>query len=421
MSMTGATQMTRIQLPYPHKGQQSVIKSAKRHNWLSAGRRWRKTSMLATVIMIEAAINKRGDYMWAAPTFDQTRIGMVETRRAIGGIADFNLSRMVATLPNSSRIFFRSLDDPDNARGYTLDGICIDECADIKLAAWYEVLRPTLIDTGGWSWGIGTPKGRNWFFVEHMRAALSDESMSWQAPTVGCRLVDGQLIRSPHPLENPHVAFEEIERLFAIMPERAFRQEILAEFLDNEGVVFRNITECTNENPGNPDDHKGHYIVIGGDWGQKVDYTCFSVGCADCRKELEIDRFKQIDYETQKGRLKALVERWQPNAVWLELNSIGLPIFQSLEADGLASLVGFDTTATSKPRMIQNLQLAFERKEWGFIDDPTWRGELEAFEQTISAHTGRSAYRAPDGMHDDTVMSRGIMVWAATNRVSLFL
>jgi len=141
MLTTGATQTQRIKLPYPHDGQKSVMRSAKRHNWLSAGRRWRKTSMLATIIMVESAIITKGDYMWCAPTFDQVRIGMTEARKACGSLVDFNLSRMMASFPNGSRIFYRSLDDPDNARGYTLAGVGIDECADVKPEAWYEVLR----------------------------------------------------------------------------------------------------------------------------------------------------------------------------------------------------------------------------------------------------------------------------------------
>ncbi len=46
--------------------------------------------------------------------------------------------------------------------GETADGVIIDECADVVEPAWYEVLRPMLVDTGGWLWAIGTPKGRNW-------------------------------------------------------------------------------------------------------------------------------------------------------------------------------------------------------------------------------------------------------------------
>ena len=83
-----ATPNQRIKLPYPHPGQQHVRQHARRFNWLSAGRRWRKTT-LAMSIAIEAAISG-GDYIWGAPTFDQVRIGFAESRRALGGVADFN-------------------------------------------------------------------------------------------------------------------------------------------------------------------------------------------------------------------------------------------------------------------------------------------------------------------------------------------
>ena len=34
--------------------------------------------------------------------------------------------------------------------------------------------------------------------------------------------------------------------------------------------------------------------------------------------------------------------------------------------------------------------------------------ELEAYERKVSATTGRSAYSAPEGLHDDTVMARAL-------------
>lgn len=410
--MIGEAQTAKIRLPYPHAGQQAVIKSAKRHNWLSAGRRWRKTSMLATTIMIEQAITTKGDYMWCAPTFDQVRIGMTEARRACGGLVDFNLSRMLATFPNKSRIFYRSLDDPDNARGYTLNGVGIDECADVKSEAWYEVLRPTLIDTNGWSWGIGTPKGRNWFFREHMAAMNHDNAMAWQAPTVGAEIIDGRLIRKPHLLENPFVEFDEIVRLFETMPQQTFRQEILAEFIENEGSVFRNIKACMNAPTTTPEAHRGHTLIAGIDWGRQSDFTTISIGCRDCKREVAKDRFNQIDYVVQRDRLKAIYERWRPQSILCELNSIGQPNFEMLQRDGLP-VVGFTTTASTKPPLIENLALALERAEWQFQQDAVWTMELEAYERTVSSVTGRSSYNAPDGAHDDTVISRALMVWQA--------
>jgi len=368
--------------------------------------------MLATIIMIEQAVTIRGDYMWCAPTFDQVRIGMTEARRACGGLVDFNLSRMLATFPNKSRIFYRSLDDPDNARGYTLNGVGIDECADVKSEAWYEVLRPTLIDTNGWSWGIGTPKGRNWFFREHMAAMNHDNAMAWQAPTVGAEIIDGVLIRKPHPLENPFVEFDEIVRLFETMPQQTFKQEILAEFIENEGSVFRNITACMNAPITTPEAHAGHTLIAGIDWGKQSDFTTISIGCRDCKCEVARDRFNQIDYVVQRDRLKAIYERWRPQAILCELNSIGQPNFEMLQRDGLP-VMGFTTTASTKPPLIENLALALERTEWQFQPDPVWTMELEAYERTVSGATGRSSYSAPDGAHDDTVISRALMVWQA--------
>lgn len=368
--------------------------------------------MLATTIMVQEAIAIRGDYMWCAPTFDQVRIGMTEARRACGGLVDFNLSRMLATFPNKSRIFYRSLDDPDNARGYTLNGVGIDECADVKSEAWYEVLRPTLIDTNGWSWGIGTPKGRNWFFREHMAAMNHDNAMAWQAPTIGAEVVDGQLIRKPHPLENPFVEFDEIVRLFETMPQQTFRQEILAEFIENEGSVFRNIAACMNAHAATPEAHRGHTLIAGIDWGRQSDFTTISIGCRDCKCEVAKDRFNQIDYVFQRDRIKALYERWRPQAILCELNSIGQPNFEMLQRDGLP-VEGFTTTASTKPPLIENLALALERTEWQFQQDAVWTLELEAYERTVSPATGRSSYNAPSGGHDDTVISRALMVWQA--------
>jgi len=74
---------------------------------------------------------------------------------------------------------------------------------------------------------------------------------------------------------------------------------------------------------------------------------------------------------------------------------------------------GFQTTATSKPRLIESLALAFEKEEFQFQDDPIWTGELEAYERKVSLTTGRSSYSAPTGMHDDTVIARALMLKAA--------
>ena len=132
------------------------------------------------------------------------------------------------------------------------------------------MLRPMLIDTQGWAWLLGTPQGLNWFHQEHQAAAGGGRpgSAAWSAPTLGVRVAPdgGGLERAPHPLENPHVPFEEIAELWRTMPERAFRQEILGEFVATEGAVFRRVTEAAVLEPQAPS--RATPTWSGVDWGR---------------------------------------------------------------------------------------------------------------------------------------------------------
>jgi hypothetical protein len=61
-------------------------------------------------------------------------------------------------------------DNPDALRGLYLDGVVLDEYADMDPRVWSEVIRPALADRQGWAVFIGTPKGRNAFFELWRRA-----------------------------------------------------------------------------------------------------------------------------------------------------------------------------------------------------------------------------------------------------------
>jgi hypothetical protein len=216
-------------------------------------------------------------------------------------------------------------------------------------------------------------------------------------------------------LENPDIPFSEIVRLFETEPRRTFQQEILAQFLEADNSVFRNIAACITSSIPERAAHVGHRLVMGVDWGKHNDYTALSVGCADCKVELARDRFNQIDYAIQRARLGVLAESWAVTNILAESNAMGEPIIEQLQRDGLP-VRGFVTSATSKPPLIENLALVFERAEWQFQADPVWTSELEAYERKVTATTGRSTYSAPEGVHDDTVMARALMCWEASQR-----
>jgi len=283
-------------------------------------------------VAVEAAV-KGAAVLWGAPTFDQVRIGWNETRHAAGDVAQFHQSTMTATFPTGGTITFRSLDDPDNARGHTADGVIIDEAGDVVERAWYEVMRPMLIDTNGWAWLIGTPKGRNWFWREWGAAASREDASHWQIPTVGCSIDNGVLTRKPHPLENPDIPWSEIEQIYATTPGDTFRQEIMAEFLENEGAVFRNIRACLHSDADAPGIHKAHRVVAGLDLAKQADFTALSIVCADCRKELYLDRFNRIDYIYQMERIKATCQKWGVSYLLVDETGVGSPIVEQLQRD----------------------------------------------------------------------------------------
>jgi hypothetical protein len=90
----------------------------------------------------------------------------------------FNEAELRADLPNGARIRLYGADNYDRMRGIYLDGIILDEYADMPPAAWGEVLRPALADRQGWAVFIGTPKGRNSFWELWERAQKDPEWFS---------------------------------------------------------------------------------------------------------------------------------------------------------------------------------------------------------------------------------------------------
>jgi len=403
--------MAEISVPKLHVGQEEVRREARRFNFLSAGRRWRKTT-LCVAIALERASNG-AEVLWGAPTYDQVRIGWDETKRGTGDKADYHEGRMECRV-NDGRILYRSLDQPDNARGHTADGCVIDEAADVDPAAWHEVIRPMLITTRGWAWVIGTPRARNWFWTEWRRAAEGEvaDAMAWQAPTLGAALVEGRLERRPHPLENPHIAFAEIQALWESMPERSFRQEILAEFVEDGGGVFRNVRELSVLQPGEP--RPGCLYVAGVDWGRTTDFSIFSVWDATGKAQMALERMTGVDFVSQGNRLIALCERWRPDVVLAESNSIGRPMLEYLQRAGLP-VRGFEMTHASKLRLIDGYALGFERRAFRLLDDPRQLREHEAFEQQ-TLPGGLIRFAAPAGEHDDTVIANAL-AWSLARGV----
>src|SRR5262249_39080511 len=134
-----------------------------------AHRRAGKTVATINDLVRRAILSGRreGRYAYVAPLFNQAKdIAWSYLKRyAAPALAKApNETELRVDLANGARVRLYGADTPDRLRGLYLDGIVLDEFADMVPAVWHEVVRPALSDRRGFATFIGTPKGRNAFW-----------------------------------------------------------------------------------------------------------------------------------------------------------------------------------------------------------------------------------------------------------------
>lgn len=398
-----------VTLPKPHTKQAAIIDSPAKRKVICAGRRFGKTHMAALVGVDQMLKGRR--VLFGSPTQEQVDTFWELAKEWLQELIDARLiyknerKRLMAFNHNGGRIKAKTAWNADTMRGDYGDFIVLDEFAQMHPGVWDFVVSPMMLDTDGDTWFISTPLRRNHFFQMYQKA-LQDDTGRW-----------AQFHATSY--DNPHLSTVALEEITADMSSTAYQQEIMAEFLENEGAVFRNIDACMNAvGTWTYDDVRKHYVVAGIDWGKHNDYTVISIYDADLGEELALERFNKIDYIYQRDTIKLVCEDYGVNHIWAEANAMGEPNIEALHHDGL-DVIPFMTTGSSKGPLIENLALAFGRTEAQWLDIPVATGELESYERKVSAVTGRSQYSAPDGLHDDTVIARALAWWGVTNRPSL--
>jgi len=168
--------MSVITLPYkPFPLQAYLHDHLKRFNVIVCHRRFGKT-IFAVNEMIKKAMTldkQKPQFAYIAPTQKQAKLIAWDAFKTFSRVIPdikFNESELKITLPNEAKIFVLGAENPDNLRGLYLDGVVLDEVAQMPHALWSEVIRPTLSDRQGWAIFIGTPKGQNEFYRLFLRA-----------------------------------------------------------------------------------------------------------------------------------------------------------------------------------------------------------------------------------------------------------
>lgn len=358
---------------------------------IACGRRFGKTET-GKILLLERAL-RGGKCWWLAPTYAMASQVWRDLRTmlvAVPWLAISETERRI-DLEGGGLIAIRSTHQADLLRGAGLDFAVLDEAAFMEPSVWPQVVRPMLADRRGSAVFLSTPYGRNWFW-ELFRLGLDPEEPEWQAFHFTTA-------------DNPLIAAAELEAVRRVTPERVFREEYLAHFTADAGQVFRGIAEAASA-PVNPQPQPNALYIAGVDWGREDDYTCVVIIEAGSGHMVALDRFNQVGWSLQRGRLRALCQRWRPAVIWAEANSIGAVNIEALQGDGLP-VRAFHTTGHSKTRLIEGLALALERREIALLPNPVLLAELASY--TLERLPGGGyRYSAPPGAHDDTVIAAAL-------------
>ena len=156
---------------------------SKRWGCIVAHRRAGKT-VACVMDLVDAALRctkEDGRFGYIGPTYTQTKdVAWMYLKRYTSGIpgVEQRESDLSVYLPNKARVRLYGAENYDRLRGIYLDGVILDEMADIDPRAWSEVIRPALSDRQGWAVFIGTPRGRDAFFKLYKQACESDDWFS---------------------------------------------------------------------------------------------------------------------------------------------------------------------------------------------------------------------------------------------------
>ena len=240
----------------PHAEQLRLVNSKARFCVVAAGRRSGKTERGKRLLVRRAMDGLSGvpnpTFVAAAPTRDQakrifwTDLKALSPRQWVESVSE---SELTIRYRSGAQLMVVGLDRPQRIEGVPLDGIVVDEIAEVKRESWEQSIRPALSTRGrppGWAWFTGRPKGRGLFYELYSRAGTREgwESFTWTSATV--------------------VDPAEIEQAKADLDPLTFAQEYEAQWVSFDGLAYY---------PWSPKDHlrrltydPGKPLIIGLDF-----------------------------------------------------------------------------------------------------------------------------------------------------------
>lgn len=384
----------------PHPNQQKIIDGRRRYTCVTAGRRFGKTLVASYLALRQLWLTDKTVWV-VAPTYDLAK----KTWRYIYGwvLREFpnmklNLSTLTIENPATrSLLELKTAENQASCIGSGVDFLIVDEASRVKEVVWHEALFPTLADKQGSAFLISTPKGKNWFYELYLKGLDNEPDFA----SFTFQTKDNTAL--------PHLA-EEQEKAKKELPESSYRQEYEAQFLDNEGQVFRNIQACIGGEFEAPKENK-HY-VIGVDVAKYEDWTVLVVIDLTSFRVVAFDRWNKVDWEYTRQQIEAKSKEYNEALIVIDSTGVGDPLAESLKRDSFP-VHEYKYTNQTKKYLIENLALKIQQGAIRFPNIPTLIHELEIFGYEYNPASRMITYNAPSGYHDDAVNALALAVWGA--------
>jgi PBSX family phage terminase large subunit len=394
----------------PHADQSKkldiILNGTQKYISLITGRQWGKSVVGENLLLKWALENHDAVCMWVSPVYSQAKKVFTELVSALGDTGlttDTNKSELFIKFINGTIIYFRSGERPDTLRGYTLDYLIIDEAAFIKDEVWNQVLKQTVLVRGKKVLFLSTPKGKNWLYNIYIRGLNQDE------PTY--------ISLHGTSYDTPYITEVELLEAKLSLPDNIYRQEILAEFIDDGGEVFNNLNQvCSLTHYPNIDANEKYYAGL--DFGRQNDYTVLCILNSQ-GKMVDFYRARQKSWDIIISEVLVLLRKYKPQ-IYAEVNSIGDVLFETIKKQ-YAIIQPFITNQDTKQNMIEDLIMGINEDKL-LLPNQTLNNdlynELSQFTYEYSPKSRKVRYGAPSGFHDDCVISLALSFQALKRKVN---
>lgn len=392
---------------HPYKHQKAVIDALKGARGtgkvvvVNSSRQKGKSYLLANLLLEFSINNSKTNSFCLSPTIKQAKSiykTIVDAIQKSGIIKSRNASDLIINLINGSSINFKSAEQRDGLRGYTADFLCVDEAAFIPDDIFFALVLPWTDAKKAPICIFSTPFIKTGFFYQYFNYGLDNQNnvttIDWTKP---------EFKESIEQILPP----EKLEQYRQVLPASVFRTEYLGLFLDDEGTVFTNISNCLLNTKIQPTDS----LYVGLDFSNQGENDDTVISVFNQRGQQVMLQFfnrlsplKQIDVICRELEPYAK----QIKIISSELNSIGTPYTDLIKQRSqiLSNKVkGFQTSNTSKNAIVIKFQTALEKGEATLLDIDKQKRQFSYFTATYNPKTRNVSYAAPQGLNDDIVMA----------------